>query len=235
MKSLVVVALGAGLLGLAAGPSSASTLTLRFDGVSAGAYVSPTINTVAVEDRGPFMAGGLNMQSLDAESNVIGNFVAWCMEVTTVLASQAQYVQSETFDAGGNVTRMSAERETLISRLFTGYIGQTTTAIGAAAFQLAIWEIIEEDLDFDLLAFDLRGGRFAASATDEVLTLSNDWLAGLSGFGANYRINYLLSGESQDLITVSPIPLPASFLFLGAGVGALAFVRRRRKVRDVES
>lgn len=133
------------------------------------------------------------------------------------------------------VLDFAPERETLISRLFTGYFDETSSDIGAAAFQLAIWEIVEET-SFDIASLSVSAGRFrAASTVAGVIDTANNFLMGLSGFDANYRIDYFGSADSQDLISASPVPLPASILFLGAGAGALALFRRRRSAKSTNS
>ena len=207
---------GAVLAGLTALPSQASTVTLDFVDTF-GAPVSAQLDGVEVEDQGEFLAGALHFQEAGSAMDA---FIAWCIEVSTVIAGQATY---ET-----DVTLLGSERESLISRLFTGFSNQATTEVGATALQLAIWEIVEEDSLADI--GDVGAGRFtAASSTADVVSTANNFLASLDQFDANYRINYFESGDSQNVITVAPVPLPASMLLLGAGMGALAVARRRRQ------
>ncbi|MEM8627133.1 MAG: VPLPA-CTERM sorting domain-containing protein, partial [Pseudomonadota bacterium] len=105
----------------------------------------------------------------------------------------------------------------------------------AAAFQLAIWEIVEES-SLDINDFDVTDGVFTAqSAADGVIETANAFLEGLGGVDANFRIDYFQNPDgpdgpgTQDLIRAAPIPLPASAVLLIAGLGGLAFMRSRKR------
>lgn len=207
-----------GLVALTALPASATTVTFDWLGNLEGADVSAQINGDEVEPRGEFEAGSLSFQEVGAPND----FVAWCLEVTQLIASQADYT--------AGATLLDPLREGLISRLFTGYADAAATAVGAAALQLAAWEIIEEESANVPSGLDVTSGRFtAASSTANVAETANLFLSTLDQFEANYRINYFQSADSQDIFTVAPIPIPASILFLGAGIGALAVTRRRQQ------
>ena len=206
------------LAGLVALPLQASTVTLDALGTF-GERVTAEVDGVVVEPRGSFLAGALNF----AESGAgVDSFTAWCIEIFELIAGQATY---ET-----NVSLLDPDRESLISRLFTGFNREASTTVGATALQLAIWEIVEETDLADI--GDVTSGRFVAgSTTQDVVDTANVFLASLDRFDAEYRINYFASGDSQNIISVAPIPLPASALLLGAGVGALAFTRRRKQAK----
>lgn len=218
MNIISASAFSVALAGLAAGSASASTVTLNFLDPGTGTDVTAQIDGDQVEDsgNGEFFAGTLLMGGYPSAED---QFLAWCLEVSRVIMPSASYTVSY---------GLPSDKEQDVSRLFTGYIGQTSNEIGAAAFQLALWEIIEEPED----TFDLSNGLFTAqSSTDDVIDTATDFLDGFGAFDPNYRITFFQSGESQDLITATPIPLPASVLFLGAGLGALSLAGRRRKMK----
>lgn len=213
-------ALSLGMASFAAFPAAAGTVTLDWLGSSAttGTGVSAQINSQEIEPQGEFGAGALRFQEVGA----LDAFTAWCLEISELITDQATYSTTTSL--------LDADRESLISRLFTGYSTSITSEVGAAAIQLAVWEIVEEE---NVSNLNLLDGRFtAASSTAAVIETANLYLGSLDQFDANYEINYFQSANSQNIISVAPVPLPASMLLLGAGVGALALTRRRRTSAD---
>ena len=207
---------GVVLAGLMALPSQASTVTLNALGTF-GELVDAEVDGVVVEPRGSFLSGALEFE---VDGAGLASFTAWCIEIIELIADQATYTT--------DVSLLNSERESLISRLFTGFHHRASTSVGASALQLAIWEIVEETNLADI--GDLAAGRFVAdSAKQDVITTATGFLASLDQFDANYSINYFSSGDSQNIITVAPVPLPASAVLLVAGVGGLAMAGRRKR------
>lgn len=115
-----------------------------------------------------------------------------------------------------------------------------TSGKNAAAFQLAIWEIVE---DTSGGPYSLNNGSFL---TDRILGdnafggavgVANAWL-GMINNGTwtetDAGIARLTSGSSQDFLVFgpkdpSPVPLPAGFGLMVLGVGALGAAKLRRK------
>jgi len=221
MMRSVIAAGGLALAGMAAAPATASTVELELLSMPNSSLVSAQVGGVEVEPRGAFGAGSFEMQ----ETSTLESFLAWCLEVTQVLnPDPTEYSTASSL--------LTPEKETLVSKLFTGFLGRTGNDIGAAAFQLALWEIVEETGD----ALNLRVGEFTAQAgNDRVIRRANRFLRRLDDYDANYRISYFQNADSQDIITAAPIPLPASVLLLGAGIGGLAFVSRRRKAKSAQA
>ena len=97
----------------------------------------------------------------------------------------------------------------------------------AAAFQMALWNAL---YDVDLLvgagAFSVTSLTAGATAQADAYLLAAASYAG----GQRYSMTFLesLSG-GQNLVTVAPIPLPATALLLVGALGGLGALRRRRK------
>jgi len=150
--------------------------------------------------------------------------IFWCAELTQTFGFGTVY--EYTSSPLGN---------TLLSQLFTevgGSASATTTTVGSAAFQLAIWEILFEGNTYGFL--NVSTGNFQASGDAAAITQANTWLAGLSaGSPATAALFLLHSGSNQDFITDTNSPLlltpePGSLALLGIGMLAAMFAMRRR-------
>lgn len=111
----------------------------------------------------------------------------------------------------------------------------------AAAFQVAAWEIVTENfhnpLNLNSGAFKLEGikyGGYYYSDAYGVRTLAQGWLNNItsadwtgSGFSLLKYANECK--KTQNLLTVAPVPLPASGVLMLAGFGLLAGMRRRKR------
>ena len=87
----------------------------------------------------------------------------------------------------------------------------------------------------DLFADD---GPFAVSNNASVIAKANEYLVAASEYDGKraYRLSFLESSSDsanksahQNLVTVSPVPLPAAGLLLLAAFGGLGVAARRRK------
>lgn len=100
----------------------------------------------------------------------------------------------------------------------------------AEAFQIAVWEIIYEDIpavgapSWDVTADGTPGPRGFRCKHADTAT-ANDWLSQLTGQGPKANLWGLLHAEKQDYIV--KVPEPATIALLG--LGALSLLRRRRK------
>lgn len=92
----------------------------------------------------------------------------------------------------------------------------------AAAFQLAIWEIVSGDS-----SLNLYGGDFRTWGSSHTVGLASQWLNDLDG-GWDISSNILGFGDGQYQDHLTMIPLPPGVLLGLAGLGCVAVARRRR-------
>ena len=79
-------------------------------------------------------------------------------------------------------------------------IGSSDTR--AAAFQLAIWEIINET---NTSGWDLNSGTFRASASSTTINTAETWLSELNGLPPRANLMALTSATAQDYVVQAPV------------------------------
>ncbi len=191
-----------------------------------------TAKVITLEYKG-FAQGSVNVnQTLDGNSrnaaagmfdlNVLTSDVPWINPNTSVQAfciELDQFIITDspieyTLQSGDQFFNSPAQAE-FIGRLYTtaleSVISQTTSEnqrLFSSAFQLAMWELV---YDFD--AIDLLDNRFVTdsrSSRNNIRTIANSWLTGLSGVSNNFSISVLQSDASQDLIVAKENEIPVS-------------------------
>lgn len=238
-RSAAVLALIAGF----AVPASAGTVLYKADLFDGDASTSDTFNgngntTVRVTG-GPrnvtARAGGF------ALTDSVVDFVAWCLDIENTLripdggtpyhVTDTPFALTSGAIGGGRLDQI----ENLFETSFAGL--DLTNDAQSAGFQLALWELLYETEG----SFDLTGGSFrqnyGSTGANAANDAANGFLAALGGpITQDYRLTFFESGKdhygrqiSQNLVTVSAVPLPAAAGFLIAGLGGLAALRRRQE------
>lgn len=223
---------------LSANVASAATIELDKQGANvfgSNGWTAVTITSTSNPAVGPMAvaAGGFALKGdLDGKPGV-ELFDAFCLDISTYLRLPSLYMISGSPFASDPLTALQLSN---IGKLFnTAYKGlDLTNATQNAGFQLALWEIVNEAAGN---SYALGSGNFSATGSAAANSMADTFLAGLSGAATQkYRMTFLESADprakdghySQNLVTVSPVPLPAAGLMLMAGLGGLGLMRRRR-------
>ncbi|MFK7960978.1 MAG: hypothetical protein AB8G96_10680 [Phycisphaerales bacterium] len=131
---------------------------------------------------------------------------------------------------------MGLAKAGFVSDLFTKYF---VTAINgtetqAAAFQIALWEVVYEGPGDDggIGTLDLDGGAFTVGGSgdgdrEDAIDLANQWLATLVDNGISDDMLGMGSATFQDQLTLLVVPIPGALALGLIGMGGVATMRRR--------
>ena len=162
------------------------------------------------------------------------SFVAWCVELTQNFSFGVSYnyslIDSSQYNFGNVVNDPNGHRATDLSRLFTAAATNhfVFDAVGSAAFQAGIWEIVyEQDPTYSFLSGSLTGGP-SDPANQAAFNIVQGYLTNLDQYVAGYHIDILTNSAQQDFLIAS-VPEPETWALLVGGLGAIGLVRRRRK------
>ena len=206
--------------------------TLNYVGPAFGGYVSTSgvVTSPAAITSSP-AAGGFLMQNTSAPSS--GSFLAWCLDVQSWLTSPATYslVAATAFYTGAvGATKVSA-----LERLATAVLPSVNTKQESGAFQLAVWEIVNETSG----SYILNSGNFrVGAASDGAIGLAQTWLTNLNN--GTYSADTMTLGvwkdvnnKTQDLgVFIQAVPEPEIYAMMGIGLGLLVLAVRRKKLKE---
>jgi len=221
IRRRAIAAIGATLTALAATAASAATVNVTYQG--SNPFGTPNLSRyVRINSTTGYSGGTFAGPFRLVGSGALGNFVGFCVDLAQFMTNGGTY---NTAGASGYGAAVDAN----IDRLFTSAYASISNRVQGAAFQVALWEIISDTSG----GFDLGAGNFSvqnAVYSAPVIAQANQYLGALAGAATGgYRLTFLKSGTSQDLVTVSAVPIPAAAGMLGIGVFGLFAVGRRRK------
>jgi len=151
--------------------------------------------------------------------------VFFCFELTQSFSFGSTYTYDDSVQSGGKFTTLS--------ELFTeAFATSTASTLNSAAFQLAVWEILEETTPGSLSPGVNQGTFYVTNDHGNTSTVAaaNALIAGLPGAGL-YTIHLLHSETNQDFVygtlPLLQVPEPAPLMLIGAAMVALFALRRR--------
>lgn len=216
-----------------AGLAAADSVNLQYTGPGAGQSFSVVANgnaSTAYAGQYNFIASG----GTGAGAAISGALRTFCIDVLEPVTGGAQpYDLAELADAPVTASgdpAMGAAKAEAIARMYAFAGGQQFGSSNdyAAAFQLAVWEVIA---DFGT-SLDIADGDFEVTSSvgtgvsgilGDLLGAAGDTsLTGVSGLGA------LTNNGLQDQIYSVVIPLPGAAGLAAAGLCGIAVTRRRR-------
>lgn len=176
-------------------------------------------------------SGGFLTYNLSTDPLRKNGFQSFCVDIF----SSFSFAVSST-DILKPATIISSQAAVDLGRLYTNHhteIGsRSSSGTNEAAFQLAVWEIVNEGSG----SYSLGSGGFKASGTGSALAQS--WLnelgiASTSGYSANiWTVQSMITtgkGYAQDVVFFAPVPEAHTYAMLFAGLGLIGFSARRRK------
>ena len=193
-------------------------------------------------------AGGFKTNNLSTGGD---SFLSWCVDifhffsfsVESTAVYQDAYSFFDTTLSNADASRIASD----LGKLATNHLADASAQApgitatqneNAVAFQLAVWEIVNENTG----TYGLTSGNFlvnSAAPSDgvspDIMGKANSWLSELAGTTSQY--NAFVWGVSngaggigmQDVLVFAPVPEPEIYAMLGLGLGLLGWVGRRRK------
>lgn len=212
--------------------AAAGTLDLTYQGPSASSTENVTINAAPVGGTGDTVgAYGFDMEADDG--GVVFDILAWCLDLEANLGAQdtaEPYHITKT--PYSNSTGLTGAERARVQSMFDANFETLDPSDGveAAGFQVALWNTL---FDGDM---DAGTGAFAVSASNgDVITTANGFLTDAGNYTGDKKFNmtfYESTGTGNDrrqnLVSVSPVPLPAALWMLAGALGGLGALRRFR-------
>lgn len=157
-----------------------------------------------------------------------GSFAAYCVDpFQDVNSSYVAYERSPLVAA--NLPPDQTARFAAVSRLFgNAYAGSLADGTRAAGFQLALWEVWQDDGMLTTGSIRSLGSSDAGMVAE-----ANRLLANMPGWSAGtaYDLTYYFNAAYQDYASalVLEVPEPGTYALLLAGLGMLGLARRRQR------
>lgn len=227
--------LAAATVATIAGLASADVVTMKFVGTGAGQNVKWKLNGGSEQST---FAGQLR-HSITGGTGVgadwVGEHNLYCTDLFQYVAGSYSTFSIVTPDIAPASSPMGAARAQALYDVFSVFTDSALiTGIGnefAAAFQVAVWEIVTDyNAGIGLSSINVDSGNFKLTkvngSSSRTSTFNNHLsdIFGAIGANANPNVVALTNGGAQDQLFYVPAPGPIAL----AGAGVLMLSRRRR-------
>lgn len=202
------------------------TLELRYAGLNAGLA---TQLVLPVAGQRTYLMGGMKLETR-APAN---SFLGYCVDPEQW--ASGSFHQYESMPLSVHLDPAST-RYDKVTRLFgNAYADSLTSATKSAGFQLALWEVMNDDgvLTSGNVRITGRTSDAVAAAASSLLGALGSWSQGTS-----YDLTFYASDAFQDYISatpstvipaaVAPVPEPEGYALMLAGIAMLGLIVRRR-------
>jgi hypothetical protein len=173
------------------------------------------------------------MEDVTPGGSVLGKFIAWCLDITHPLGTSGSHLYTITSTPFSNSFGLDTAQMARVQSVFDANYSSVivTNSTQAAGFQIALWDAL---YDTDYLA---GAGVFAVNSAGSyamVVSQANTYLAAAKAFSRSrvWDLTFLESAANpvqQNLVTATPVPVPAAAGLLLLAIGGLAAVGRRRR------
>ena len=229
MRCVVAVVAVCGVL-IFTGVGHASTVTLykqkASDTFNGGGR--QWVNNISNRPGITALAGGFRL------TDGIEDIIAWCLDVSHNLFLPGIYEITNTPFSDTTGTLSAAQIANIENLFEVNYAtldlsNSTSGKNQSAGFQLALWELLYETSG----TWAVTGGSWFANSTTSALNYAAAFLANLDGpITQNYQLTFYESTQNgQNLVSVTPIPIPAALgMFLAAMASLIAWRRQKREL-----